>query len=167
MTIWINPSFRLYFPATKEAQHSPENLRLWKNSWFDSARLWARFTGCYQQRVLAAHEAKSVARFHLLHDELATIQKNLDFLTTQQQPNIQAIVEFEKKYRQQVSARHEKLPSHFDWKYQLIGFTSVPHFITTSKSRNEQPETLQINQFLQSSTVCVWESWWWKINFHP
>jgi len=41
---------------------------------------------------------------------MAAIQKNLDFLTTQQQPNIQAILEFEEEV---TAARHEK-PPNFD-----------------------------------------------------
>jgi len=135
-----------------EAQHSPENLA------FVEELFNLILQGCEQalqiainRGVLAAHEAKSVARFHLLRDELAAIHKNLDFLTTQQQPNIQAILEFEKKYRQQVAARHEKIaPPNFDTvrKVPIDSLYVCPNFITTPKSRNEQPETLQINQFL-------------------
>jgi len=122
--------------------------RLWKNSWFDSGCEHA-LQVAINRGVLAAHEAKSVARFHMLHDELATIQKNLDFLTAQQ-PNIQAIVEFEKKYRQQVSARTKNcLPLRYGWKIPIDGLYVCPNFITTAKSKNEQV-ALQIDQFLLS-----------------
>jgi len=58
---------------------------------------------------------------------LQPYRKILTFYSAAAKPNIQAILEFEKKYRQQVSARHEKLPSNFDTleEYQLIAFTSV------------------------------------------
>jgi len=63
----------------------------------------AILTGCEKalevainRGVLAAHEAKSVVRYQMLRDELAAIQRNLTFLTGQQQPDIQAILEFEK-----------------------------------------------------------------------
>jgi hypothetical protein len=57
------------------------------------------------QGILAAHEAKSSLRHHLLLDELANIKENLIFLTAGQKPDVPAILEFEKKYRQQVEAR--------------------------------------------------------------
>jgi hypothetical protein len=134
------------------SQQSPQNFTF-AGELFNSI-----LQGCEQalqiainRGVLAAHEAKSVVRFHMLRDELAAIHKNLDFLTAHQQPNIQAILEFEKKYRQQVAARHEKItPPNFDTlrKVPIDSLYVCPHFITTSKSSNEQPETLQINQFL-------------------
>ena len=55
--------------------------------------------------VLSAHEAKSVARHRLILDELAVIQKNLALLTASHKPDIQTLLEFEQKYRQQVGGR--------------------------------------------------------------
>jgi hypothetical protein len=65
--------------------------------------------------ILSAHEAKSAARHRLILDELATIQKNLALLTTPDELYIQAILEFEERYRQQVGNRHAHItPPHFD-----------------------------------------------------
>jgi len=65
--------------------------------------------------VLSAHEAKSSARYRQLQDELAAIQKNLDFLTGRQKPDINAILEFEKKYRNQISESRGRItPPNFD-----------------------------------------------------
>jgi len=92
----------------------------------------------------------------MLHDELATIQKNLDFLTAQQRPNIQAIVEFEKKYRQQVAAATKNYPPNFDTVENTNRWAlCLSNFITTAKSKNEQV-ALQIDQFLLSTVLC-WE----------
>lgn len=64
--------------------------------------------------VLAAHEAKAVFRHRMLLEEFALLQQNVTFLTTQQKPNIQAILEFERKYRQQVGERHRYIiPPNF------------------------------------------------------
>ena len=53
--------------------------------------------------VLSAHEAKSVVRHRFLTDELASIQRNLEFLTARKGLDIGAVLEFEDKYRRQVS----------------------------------------------------------------
>lgn len=65
--------------------------------------------------ILSAHEAKSVVRYRQLLDEIAVVQKNLDFLTARTKPNIQAILEFEMKYRSQIADRHGRItPPNFD-----------------------------------------------------
>ena len=47
--------------------------------------------------ILSAHEAKSSFRYNVFLSEIKAIQKKLDFLTTQRQINVTAILEFEKK----------------------------------------------------------------------
>jgi hypothetical protein len=65
--------------------------------------------------ILSAHEAKSAVRYRQLLDEIASVQKNLDFLTSRHKPNIKLILEFEKKYRAQVAERHGRItPPNFD-----------------------------------------------------
>src|SRR6266568_269255 len=46
--------------------------------------------------VLAAHEAKSAFRHHIIESEMASIQRKLDFLVNQHTTNIRDILEFEK-----------------------------------------------------------------------
>ena len=58
------------------------------------------------QGKLAAHEAKSLFRYQVLLDEIANVNKNLEFLSTTQQLDISAINTFESKYREQVKVRH-------------------------------------------------------------
>jgi hypothetical protein len=100
--------------------------------------------------VLAAHEAKSAIRYQMLYDELTTIEKNLKFLTGQQQINIQEILEFEKKYRQQISNRHRYIiPPSFDTsqKIKIDQLYVCPGFIRMPSSREEEPEMLNIDNF--------------------
>lgn len=75
-----------------------------------------RALGIYVEKgVLSAHEAKAAFRHRLILDELAVIQKNLTILTAPNKPNLQMILEFEEKYRQQVGSRHGHItPPHFD-----------------------------------------------------
>jgi predicted NACHT family NTPase len=101
--------------------------------------------------LLAAHESKSIVRTQMLFNELAAIQKNVKFLTSQQQPDIQVILEFEGKYRQQVADRHEKItPPNFDnaRKLPIDKLYVCPDFITSSKKKDERPKSIQIKKLL-------------------
>ena len=72
-------------------------------------------TAAIDNGVLAAHEAKAVFRHRMLLEEIAMLQENVTFLTALQKPNIQAILEFERKYRQQIGERHRYIiPPNFD-----------------------------------------------------
>jgi hypothetical protein len=65
--------------------------------------------------LLAAHEAKSALRYNILHDELAVISKNLEFLTANRHARFKDVLEFERKYREQVAQRHgDIVPPNFD-----------------------------------------------------
>ena len=79
-------------------------------------------TGCettlqvaIDQGRLSAHEAKSVFRHQILLDELASVKKNLEFLTASQLLDIPAILKFEDDYRRQIAELHGKLtPPYID-----------------------------------------------------
>jgi len=65
--------------------------------------------------VLAAHEARSTARYEFLASELRAIQRNLELLSGTRRPDPHLIRDFERKYRQQVSNSHKSLtPPDFD-----------------------------------------------------
>lgn len=102
------------------------------------------------QGILAAHEAKSNFRHGILLDEIATIQKKLNFLTDLYKPNIQSILAFEKKYRQQVANRYRFItPPYLDTAKKL-SFSKLyvsPHFILIGEKR-EKPKLLPMTDFL-------------------
>src|SRR6266480_2968331 len=54
------------------------------------------------QGILSTHEKKSAFISHLFTDHLLSIEKNLAFLIVQRKLDIQAVLDFEEKYRQQV-----------------------------------------------------------------
>jgi NACHT domain len=101
--------------------------------------------------ILSAHEAKSSIRHQILLDEIEAIQKVLDFLFIQQKTNLQEILDFEKKYRQQVANRHGTItPPNFDkaYKIPIDQLYVIPNFIRTSKRKNEEASVLDINELL-------------------
>ncbi|MGV3524796.1 MAG: NACHT domain-containing protein [Candidatus Sericytochromatia bacterium] len=64
---------------------------------------------------LASIEAKSNVRFRMLHDEISSIQKNIEFLLKGSIAEIKDIIEYEKKIRQQIAHRCAHIvPPHFD-----------------------------------------------------
>jgi hypothetical protein len=103
--------------------------------------------------ILSAHEARSSLRYRIILDELAAIEKNLDFLTSQMKPNIKSILEFEEKYRNQVSCRHSDImPPHFD-RSQRVPIDNLyvcPNFTSTPRDKEEESQTLSFQDFLSS-----------------
>lgn len=59
-----------------------------------------------EKGVLSAHEHKSAWRARIIRDEIAAVKKSLDFLTTQQEFDLETVLEFEAKYRRQIEQRH-------------------------------------------------------------
>lgn len=103
--------------------------------------------------ILSAHEAKSAFRFRIILDELATINKNLAFLTAPHKPNVQNILEFEEKYRRQVAQRHGFIiPPHFDAarKLPIDELFVCPNFLTTPKKQGEELQVLKMQDFLSA-----------------
>lgn len=111
-----------------------------------------RALGIYVDKgVLSAHDAKSAVRHRLILDELAVIKKNLAILTAPNRPNLQTILEFEEKYRQQMGSRHGHItPPHFDAARKLpidniyvsCDISSIP------VKKGEAPATLKTRDFL-------------------
>ena len=104
--------------------------------------------------VLSAHEAKSAARYHILRDELLAIEKNLAFLSSQKIINVKKTLEFEEKYRQQVSNRHWYIiPPNFDVarKVPIDDLYIVPNFMTRPSRKDEKTETIKGDHFLSNS----------------
>lgn len=80
--------------------------------------------------VLSAHEAKSSIRFRILRDELLTLRKNIEFLTTRQ-IDVDAINRFVERYREQIADRHGRItPPNFDdaRKLPIDSIYVVPNF---------------------------------------
>lgn len=100
--------------------------------------------------IFATDASLSATNHRQILDELAAIQKNLTFLTTQQLLSIGEILEFECKYRQQVTNRHGYItPPYFDAARKLpIDELYVPSdFTTIPKQKDEKPEHLSMPDF--------------------
>jgi hypothetical protein len=68
-----------------------------------------------EKNVLSAHEAKSASRHRVLLDELANLKTNLAFLETERALDINSIIQFETKYREQVGCVHAHIrPPHLE-----------------------------------------------------
>ena len=105
---------------------------------------------------LSAHEAKSVFRQRIILDQLATINKNLALLSSKQKLNVQDILEYEQKYRQQIANRHSYItPPDFntvrrvpiDNLYVFPSFVTIPNK-NEELDKNEEPELLDMDKFL-------------------
>jgi hypothetical protein len=101
--------------------------------------------------ILSAHEAKSIARHRILLDELQAIRTNLDFLMTRSDLDLNAIKEFEKKYRCQVAQRCQQITiPHFD-RAPIIDIDKIfisPNLIYTPRKKGAEPEIVSFNEFL-------------------
>ena len=122
--------------------------------------------------ILSSHEAKSAFRHNLLLSEINAIHKKLDFFTTQEQIKVSSILEFEKKYRQQVSSRHGYItPPNLDAAHPLpINNLYVYPRIARISKDNAKLESVKSHVFLSrisfpySSCCTLRKSWCWKIN---
>lgn len=71
--------------------------------------------------ILSAHEAKSNLRYQQIRDEISNVQRNLSFLMSCHKPDVRAILDFEKQYREQVSSRHSFLiPPTLMWRARYL-----------------------------------------------
>jgi hypothetical protein len=92
------------------------------------------------QGPLGAHEALSTYRHRRLLDELEVIERNLTVLVPAAgtKPDIQSILAFEEKYRQQVGTRHSHIqPPHFDSarKVPIDDLFVAPKFFSPRRNR--------------------------------
>jgi hypothetical protein len=81
--------------------------------------------------LLPAHEAKSARRFQILHNELLTLRKNIQFLTSQPL-DIDAVRRFVQRYREQIADRHGRItPPNYDdaRKLPIDSIYVTPNFI--------------------------------------
>jgi hypothetical protein len=103
--------------------------------------------------VLSAHEAKSALRHSIILNELDSIKKNLDFLTSIDKADIKEFLDFEKKYREEVGNRHSYItPPHFD-AFRKIAIDDLyvsSDFITTPSKKNDPPVRLNMKDYLST-----------------
>jgi hypothetical protein len=103
--------------------------------------------------LLAAHEAKSAVRHRMVLNELAAVKKSLALLEQSRKPNLEAFVEFENKYREQVKNRHAHItPPNFDSarKLRIDDIYVSPDFTPVSKRKDRTPDRLKLQDFLNN-----------------
>jgi hypothetical protein len=100
--------------------------------------------------ILAAHEAKSAARYRMVMDTLLNVQENLDFLTSRQRPTSrEEIIEFAEAYRKQVAERHGYVDPPFlegSRKIPIDDIYVAPNFTIIDGRQAEEPG--QVRNFL-------------------
>ncbi len=104
--------------------------------------------------ILAAHEAKSTIRYRIILDEVEAIGRNISFLSAKKTLDVQAVLEFEKKYNQQVSDRHGYIiPPHFDVarKIPIDDLYVMPYFTKRARKRGEDPISLTGMEFMNNT----------------
>jgi hypothetical protein len=104
------------------------------------------------QGLLSAHEVTSTIRCQIILDEIRSIQKGLIHLRAPEKPDVDAILEFEGKYRDQVGQRHGFItPPHFDAARKLpISELFVRcDFIRIPLSSNKETVRLNLEGFMK------------------
>lgn len=103
--------------------------------------------------ALAAHEARSSFRYRVLRDELATIQKNIDFLTQDRKPDIENILRFEQQYRHQMASRYDSLtPPYVDTlrRVPIDELYVAPSFTGPPSEKGEEAKQLKTPELLST-----------------
>ena len=105
------------------------------------------------QGILSTHEKKSAFISHLFTDHLLSIEKNLAFLIVQRKLDIQAVLDFEEKYRQQVAERHNSIRPPFIEAAKDVPISKlyVPSAIgagSRSRDNSKQHQTISMDAFL-------------------
>lgn len=142
----VSISFALYtnIPETELEDSAPQIFDILLEGCEEALRM------AIDAGKLSAHEARSEFRHRMILDELAAIQKNLEFLTEHRQLDIKAILQFEKQYRAQVAQRHSRITPPYlnDVKKLAIDRLYVaPNFIALQNQREEHLEKLELEQF--------------------
>ncbi len=104
-----------------------------------------------EQGVLSAHEAKSEFRHRLILDELSAIERNLEFLQRADKPDLDEVLKFEQKYRDQVVNRHGFItPPNVDVarKIPIKDICVAPSLIHDPTGRSKQPTEMTYGDFL-------------------
>ena len=109
---------------------------------------------CIEKGILTAHEARSAARHVSILDELATIKKNLQVLSSVGQPDIQAILDFEDTLRRQMAVRHcHIVPADWDAapKIPIDSLYVEPTLDVGSRSTTKEDAQVPLPVFLASA----------------
>jgi len=98
---------------------------------------------------LSAHEAKSIERYRVVLDGIHSIKNNLDFLKNHMNLDLDAVNDFETKYRSQIDQRYNKvtIPS-FDRvpRVEIDKIFVAPKFIHETKGA--EPKEISFETFL-------------------
>ncbi len=95
--------------------------------------------------ILAAHTAQSAFRHNIIASEIDAIQKKLDFLLVREEVKLQDILDFEKKYRQQVGHRYSSITlPNFD-ATQKVPITDI--YVDPHVQRSQEISTVENNYF--------------------
>ena len=141
-----------------EVTPQPEEQKVIADAFFDALVQASNVTlsAAADQGLLAAHEALSSYRHHIIQGQLASIQKRLDFfMACQQHLDIPAILQYEKRYRRQVEGRHGSItPPHFDTAreipiddlYVFPTLQSVSELV--EEKRQKEDQVVSIEEFL-------------------
>lgn len=109
---------------------------------------------------LSAHEAKSTFRHRVILDEIAALNENLTFLTSQQKPNLKDILKFEETYRRQVGERYKFITPpnfdkarkfHIDRLYIIPGFAPNPSENQVAEAFKSSPQTDSYSKVLKET----------------
>lgn len=106
-----------------------------------------------QNNVLAAHEALAAVRHRALIDEIANLKKNLVFLTSHQEINISSVLEFEVKYREQISCVHGEIkPPQLDTgkRVPIDEIFVAPRIERIARDKKEAPQPVPFASFLST-----------------
>jgi hypothetical protein len=144
-------SFFLYVGDSDPEQNLTELAKILFNTLLESCKRALEIS--IENGTLSAHEAMSAFRHRLIIDEIATVQKNLALISTKNKLDLQAIIEFEEKYRQQVCSRHGYIvPPHFDAARKLPVDTLYvsPDLASTPTRKGKDPILLKLPDFLAS-----------------
>lgn len=134
------------------AIHTKTNIKSIKshaNALFDDIvfRCQNLFDKLIQEGDLFAHEAQSRIRHRLLIDELKGIKRNVAFLTNSRKLDLPSILEFEKRYREQVKQRHSTLmPPVYSSSRRKVPIDKIyvtPHFNEGQKGALIEIDKLQ------------------------
>lgn len=106
--------------------------------------------------ILAAHEAKEIARHKSVMDCIRNIEKNLELIKDSNKVDVAAILNFEKKYREQVVQRHSYItPPNFDNlnKVQINDLYVTPNFKSISYKEMKDISYLKLTTSIYRSVV--------------
>lgn len=105
-----------------------------------------------QRGILAAYEATLLIRHRLIMSELQAMKGTIAALTEGRIVDSRAALEFESKYRQQLSIHGYITPPHFDVprRVPIDRLYVAPSFLRVARRKDERWDALSLRDFLQS-----------------